>query len=391
MNAINCPECGKEIPGNFKFCPECGAKLAAVEDEGVLNYDDENEHEFDTIDSKKTSEINTIKAPKRIGIKDYLSTNFYFLKKRKIVVISIGVIIILVCVIAGTFKFVSYSNYEKGMDAINKGNYDLAIECFNKSNGEKSIQSLDIANSLKKSEENYALGMDLYNKKEYDAALAKLTTIGSDSPKYEKARELISECNIILANKFFQEAQTFYNEKKYNDANNSIQEALTYDSGSAEALTLQSQIVDEKNKVEAEEKARAKVEAEKAAQDRVRSIIRVTKLSVSKPNSAGGVDLFIGYKNMSDKVIKYATFTITPYNKVGDAATCEIRGNSTFNAQDEGPHKKGEGISGNYNWYWENAWYNWTISTLVLDRIYIEYMDGTEETIMGNDLKYVQF
>lgn len=45
-------------------------------------------------------------------------------------------------------------------------------------------------------------------------------------------------------------------------------------------------------------------------------------------------------KNMSDNVIKYTTFSVTPYNKVGDKAYCEIRGNSQFHGQDEGPHAK---------------------------------------------------
>lgn len=148
------------------------------------------------------------------------------------------------------------------------------------------------------------------------------------------------------------------------------------------------------DKIEAEKKAeQAKIEAEKqkSVQDRVRDIIRVTKIATSKPNSAGGVDLFIGYKNMSDKVIKYATFSITPYNKVGDKATCDIRDYSQFNAQDEGPHKKGAGLVGDYNWYWENAWYCWTISTLELNQIYIEYMDGSTVTLTGDELKYVKY
>lgn len=141
---------------------------------------------------------------------------------------------------------------------------------------------------------------------------------------------------------------------------------------------------------EAEEE-KLRQEKLKSDRDKAREIIRVTKLSTSKPNSAGGVDLFIGYKNMSDKVIKYATFTIVPYNKVGDRARCDIRGYAEFNAQDEGPHNKGEGLIGNYNWYWENAWYCWTIDRLELTKIDIEYMDGTRVTLSGDDIKYVQY
>lgn len=45
-------------------------------------------------------------------------------------------------------------------------------------------------------------------------------------------------------------------------------------------------------------------------------IIKVIKLSISEPNSACGADLFIGYKNMFEKTIKYATFIIVTYNNV---------------------------------------------------------------------------
>lgn len=161
-----------------------------------------------------------------------------------------------------------------------------------------------------------------------------------------------------------------------------------------EGLEIASKCQVELDVIEAQKKAEAeKLEQEqlKSAQEKARGIIRVTKLSTSSPNSAGGVDLFIGYKNMSDKVIKYATFTIVPYNKVGDRAKCEIRGHSDFNAQDEGPHEKGQGLVGNYDWYWENAWYCWTINKLELTKIHIEYMDGTSVTLSGDEVKYTQY
>lgn len=149
--------------------------------------------------------------------------------------------------------------------------------------------------------------------------------------------------------------------------------------------------IDEKIRIKKEEEERIAAEALKSAQDKAREIIRVTKISKSAPNSAGGVDLFIGYRNMSEKVIKYATFTIVPYNKVGDVARSEIGGQSTFRAEDEGPHKKGEGIAGNYNWYWENAWYTWSIDRLELTEISITYMDGTSVRMSGEEVKYVQY
>lgn len=150
----------------------------------------------------------------------------------------------------------------------------------------------------------------------------------------------------------------------------------------------------ELDRIAAEKKAeeeRLAEEAKKTAQDKARELIRLFKLSVGSPNSAGGVSLFIGYTNMSDKVIKYCTFTVEPYNKVGDEVECDIRGYSTYRARDDGPHAKGEGISGDYSWYWENAWYNWSISEVRCSYIYIEYMDGTTESLSGDEIGYVMY
>lgn len=147
--------------------------------------------------------------------------------------------------------------------------------------------------------------------------------------------------------------------------------------------------IDEQARLKEEEEKRIAEEKAKTQKDKIREIIRVTKLSTGEPNSVGGVDLFIGYKNMSEKTIKYATFVIVPYNNVGDEAICDTRKHSTFSAEDQGPHAKGEGLAGDYNWYWKNAWYNWTIDRLELKRIDIEYMDGTKVSISGQDIEHV--
>lgn len=142
-----------------------------------------------------------------------------------------------------------------------------------------------------------------------------------------------------------------------------------------------------KEKEEADLKA--KEEAEKSAKEKARSIIRITKLKFSEPNSAGGVDLFIGFKNMSDKVIKYAYFTVKPYNAVDDPVYCTIRNESLMRVNDTGPYKKGEGLAGNYDGFWECLWYSYDIDRIELEEITIEYMDGTKITLIGDDIEYV--
>lgn len=130
-----------------------------------------------------------------------------------------------------------------------------------------------------------------------------------------------------------------------------------------------------------------KAAAEK--EDLLNHTIRVTRLSFSKPNSAGGVDLYIGYTNLSQKVIKYVTFTVTPYNAVGDVVHSQIGYKSTINAKDTGPRAYGEGLSAHSSWHWDCAWYSWQIDSLQLSKIYIEYMDGSTCTLTGDDISAV--
>lgn len=238
------------------------------------------------------------------------------------------------------------------------------------------------------------------SQKSYDELANQIESLKSEnsvlSAKVEELKIELDEVKNGATNLLYQANQLF-EDKKYNEVIEITSTLHKKFNGSPEdikgqQLAIESQkVIDEEIRIKKEEEERLVAEALKSAQAKAREIIRVTKLSKSKPNSAGGVDLFIGYKNMSDKVIKYATFVVTPYNKVGDVATCEIRGNSTFRAMDEGPHKKGEGIAGNYNWYWENAWYSWSISKLELSEIIIEYMDGTSVRLHGDDVKYVQY
>ncbi len=110
--------------------------------------------------------------------------------------------------------------------------------------------------------------------------------------------------------------------------------------------------------------------------------IIITSLHPGHPNSVGGVDLYIRFMNISKKTIKYITFEVTPYNRVGDKMKCEIRGYSNFSGKAQGPFKKGQwGPNG----YWENAWYNSWIDHVILNSIIIEFMDGTTIKISDDE------
>ena len=130
-------------------------------------------------------------------------------------------------------------------------------------------------------------------------------------------------------------------------------------------------------------------EKEKQEIEQIKSSIKVTKIWASTPNSAGGVDLYINWKNLSDKIIKYAYFTVIPYNSVNDIVNCTIRHYSRFNAQDEGPYSKGQGTKGT-EYYWENAWYNYSIKSVKLESVRIIYMDGTSLDIPEKYIDYIK-
>lgn len=164
-------------------------------------------------------------------------------------------------------------------------------------------------------------------------------------------------------------------------------------------------------------------------------------------NSADGVSFTIEWNNHSDKAIKYIHFYVTPYNRVWDRLTCDIRGYSTADCYVTGPIYKNtlntdwsNDDYGNYvilvhapadypfpfsvdsagrvthavyddgsysqaddsipdasvtqgrlddvliNTYWDCMWYNSEVAHLVIDRVYIEYMDGSTVNLTGTAL-----
>ncbi len=116
--------------------------------------------------------------------------------------------------------------------------------------------------------------------------------------------------------------------------------------------------------------------------------IEIIKYYTSSPNSAGGVDCNIIWKNLSEKTVKYARFTVVPYNKVND----RVKGKYDYNDNGEkvlkvtGPVKSKQ-IDG-YGAYWDCVWYNWTIDYMLITGIEIEYLDGS--IISTSDVNIIQ-
>lgn len=192
-----------------------------------------------------------------------------------------------------------------------------------------------------------------------------------------------------------QEIRSAFEQEDYDKVKTLSSELHEKANGSDEDIEAQgylSQVTDieeqkQKEKEEAERKAAE--EAAKSKQDKLREIIRVKSVKTSKPNSAGGVDLYIDWVNNSEKTIKYTTFTVEPYNAVDDIVQDTIRWDSTFRGKTTGPIEKGEGSKKGY--YWECAWYNYSITYAQITKIEIEYSDGTTATINSDDIQYVVY
>lgn len=118
----------------------------------------------------------------------------------------------------------------------------------------------------------------------------------------------------------------------------------------------------------------------------LKKTVRITTARLSSPNSAGGVDAIVFYKNLSDKTIKYFYWEGYAKNAVGDIVESEIGGRQLFRGKDTGPIKPRKTGGG----CWDCIIYNSTARKLIITEVVIEYMDGTELKIQGNEIKYIR-
>lgn len=290
---------------------------------------------------------------------------------------QIKILFSIICVIACLSGCVSQSEY----DTLNAQLSELQSDVSEKENliSEKNTKIADLENDVKALEEN--------NKKLND----EKTALEEKVDELENgASRLLSDVNNAFESKDYKKTIEVANElhKKFNGSNEDIK---------AQAVAKQAQA--EIDKIEAEKKAeeeRKAAEAAKSVEDKVHEIIRVYELNVDDINSADGVDVEITWINKSDKTIKYIVFEVVPYNAVDDIVKCRIRNKSTSRLQSTGPFATGEGdayySSYSNEWWggiWEAVWYNNTVVRLEFKKIEIEYIDGTTETLSGDELKYV--
>ena len=107
--------------------------------------------------------------------------------------------------------------------------------------------------------------------------------------------------------------------------------------------------------------------------ENLKDSVQIIKSYTSLPNSVGGVDLHIIWKNKTKRVVKYANFQVSAVNAVGDEVFSEIRQGGIAVAT--GPFKSNS-VNG-YGTYWGCMWYNSTIKKCIIQSVELEFFDGT--------------
>jgi hypothetical protein len=222
------------------------------------------------------------------------------------------------------------------------------------------------------------------NQSEYDKVKLENTNLKAELNEIKNGAEF--RLNKIVAN---------FNNKNYSKLNilvDSLKQLHPNSEQSKKAISFNEKakkIVLEKEQKDEKERLLKEKNREKTQKEKLRQIIRIKKFYSSSPNSAGGVDFNIIWQNKSNKVVKYITFEVVPYNAVGDIVECTIRNSSTFRGQVTGPIKKNKWNG--YGTTWSNAWYNNTIKKIKVTGVDIDYVDGTSETLYNTDIKYVKY
>lgn len=286
-------------------------------------------------------------------------------KNKRNIAIIVGIVMFII-VISGIKLYNSQFDIFNNMY---KKNNDTAKLVYNlNKNNRKFIEKVDklLDNEINNYIDNY---------KNDKITFEELESQVNSCSEYKDYKEKIN--TIKEQKEKLKEADELFNNKEYNKALAIYQE-------------LDGKYGDLKQKQKQVEQEIEKNNLKTKQLEEIKNSIKVSKVWTDEPNSAGGVDLYINWQNVSDKVIKYAYFTIQPYNSVNDAVYCSIRHYSEFTAQaDNGPYSKGEGTTGT-NYYWENAWYNYSIKNVKLKSARVEYMDGSELEIPEEYIEYIK-
>ena len=93
--------------------------------------------------------------------------------------------------------------------------------------------------------------------------------------------------------------------------------------------------------------------------------------SVSKPNSVGGVTIFLTVSNETSRTIKYISLNGDVQNTFGDAVYCEVWGRTGMPINITGPIYNGQTITYQTN----DCFYNNNAKTYCINAVSITYLE----------------
>lgn len=319
----------------------------------------------------------------------------------------IWAIIIIICVstlgIIGFYKYKDYkfnTNIAEANKSFEADNFSEAKDYYQaamkyKVDNNITEPKIKLCDDVEGSFKDYNTGNKLLADKNYLGAYNSFKkVIPQDVKRYDIAKDKISQSGKLYEDTMFAEAVNLASKTDYQKAIDDMTSILNIDSKNEKAKSLKLQYQSSfQQKVEEEKRAeleRKRQEAESAKQQEIsnaRNTIKIVRLYTSNPNSASGVDLHIVWKNTSNKIMKYVTFKVVPFNAVEDVQRCDIRGYSNYNSQVTGPINAG--VTYGDGRLWENAWYNYTITHAKCVGINITYMDDSSASLDENQVQYV--
>lgn len=388
-----CKNCGHENMESNKFCGECGAGLSSMEPEkeieevnSIPNEEESSDANLSTVsgDDNNTGESQNIINNENIITKPKSKIKQIFSIRRNQYIACAAIIILLFVAIIGNMQYKNYKFNQYVLAADNQFNneeykeagdlYSIALEYKSDEDIKDKLSRSIVLNS---SRIYFNLGDTYFDQKEYRKAYDEYEQVNKiDTDNYASAIKKMVECSRLFIDGKLEEAKDSASERDYVNAISCLNEVVNFDSTNETAITLRAKYISEKETYEKQKEI-----------DDARSKIRIISLYTSNPNSAGGVDLHIIFRNNSAKSIKYITFEVIPYNAVGDAQYCEIRDYSNYRGQVTGPINPGATYG--YGYLWECAWYNNTIVKAKLISVNITYTDSSNASLNETQCQYV--
>lgn len=190
------------------------------------------------------------------------------LKKYKIPIVIVTIVIALIGMGFGTYKYNKVQAYNNLVTTANKymdqGDYDKAEALFEQSLKYKKDSSIEknikLAASLEKFKGIYSDGMKLVNDKKYLEAIKKFKTIDKSGLKwYTNAQKEIKECKKQYIAQNMELADNAFKNNKYDDANKYLDYILKVDSNNADAKKLKNSVAEAINENQKNSKVKQEV------------------------------------------------------------------------------------------------------------------------------------